>query len=305
MQADYTQMTSVRCAVCGADDAELVWETPLAEDDHPELGSWFTCTNTHYGRFGRIVRCNSCGLLYRNPQEVQLLGGYEEAVDPDYLGEWPARRATFGLSLRQLARYIRPPGSMLDIGCSAGFSLRAAGEAGWRATGLEPCHWAVQQARSEGLEVVEGTLEQHPFSPGSFDVVTIWDVIEHVKDPLDVLRRAFDLVRPGGVIGLTTMDVESLAARLAGPRWPHLMRMHLCYFGYRHIERLLLEAGFVEPHRHQHVRVLRSGYLASRLVAAGDGVASAAGRVTQRGLGHLLIPICLGDLMAVFARRPA
>jgi len=299
------QFEHVACAVCGADDNVVVWETPLSDAENSRLESFFRCTNTHYGHFGRIVRCRSCGLLYREPQEKDLLEAYNAAVDEDYLREWPARRDTFRRSFRQLDLLAQPPGDLLDVGCSTGFSLIVAREAGWRALGLEPSRWAVEHARREGLDVSEGTLDSHPFASEQFDVVTLWDVIEHVTSPRETLEAALDVLRPGGVIALTTMDIGSIVARALGSRWPHLMRMHLWYFRFAHVASLLEAAGFEAPQRRPHVRVLSVAYLASRAKFAGKHVSwviNAMVRASRRG--RLRVPICLGDLMAVYARKP-
>jgi SAM-dependent methyltransferase len=296
-------MAPVDCPLCGSGAKRVRWQTPL--DQPAPLESFFRCTNSHYGRFGRIVECLDCGLLYRDPRERDLLAAYAEAVDEDYLGEWAGRRESFRRTLGQLHRFIQPPGRLLDVGASAGFFLRVARDGGWRAEGLEPSRWAADLARRDGFRVALGTLDDHPFGPGEFDAVTLWDVIEHVPDPGATLQAAFELVRPGGVIGLTTMDVGSLVARLLGPRWPHLMRMHLCYFRPAHIERLLLAAGFVEPRCLPHVRVLKAGYLATRFSFAGEGLGRMlAALVRASGQAERLVPICLGDLFACYARRP-
>ncbi|MEN6303054.1 MAG: class I SAM-dependent methyltransferase [Armatimonadia bacterium] len=299
------EFISVCCPACGGQETTVRWETSLNGDPGSHLEAFFRCTNTQYGRFGRIVRCRACGMMYRNPQEANLVDAYAAAVDEDYLQEWPARRETFRRSLRQLHRYAQPPGDLLDVGCSTGFFLQVAQEAGWQAVGLEPSHWAVEQARAQGLEVREGDLEANPPPPASFDVVTLWDVIEHVRDPLQTLQAAHAALRPGGVLALTTMDIGSLAARALGSRWPHLMRMHLWYFRYHHVAKLLQEAGFTDLHRHGHVRVLSASYLASRFKFTGGPVSRALGWLIQAlGLGKVLVPIYLGDLIAVYARKP-
>ncbi len=301
-------LVHVVCPLCGADDARVCWDTDFGADATP-LDEYFRCTNTHYGRFGRIVRCRACGMMYRDPQEEDPLTAYAATADEDYLGEWPARQATFERSLRQLHRFVRPPGELLDVGCSTGFFLRVARDAGWHAVGLEPSHWAVAHAQAEGLEVLQGTLDSHPFRPGQFDVVTLWDVIEHVRDLRQTLAAARELLRPGGVLALTTMDVYSPIARVMGARWPHLMRMHLWYFGRRHMSRLLQEAGFESPHIAPHVRVLSADYLASRLEFLSGSLARAAqaARALARGarLGQAQVPIRMGDLVAYYARKPA
>src|SRR5581483_5194972 len=89
-----------------------------------------------------------------------------------------------------------------------------------------------------GLNVACGKLRGSAFAPGSFDVVTMWDVIEHFPDPAAEVREVHRLLRPGGLVGITTMNVESLVARLLGPRWPWLMQMHLYYFSVRTLRAL-------------------------------------------------------------------
>ena len=295
----------VACAVCGADDARVRWQTPLDDPEQTPLEAVFRCTNTSYGHFGRIVECRRCGLLYRDPQEQDLLSAYTAAVDEDYFDEWPARRSTFQGSLRQLHRYAQPPGDLLDVGCSTGFFLRVAAEAGWNAVGLEPSRWAVERARAEGLEVHEGVLGDSPLEGRRFDVVTLWDVLEHVREPQEMLQAAWGALRPGGVLGLTTMDVGSLVARLLGSRWPHLMRMHLWYFRRRHVAAILREVGYEQIVTCGHARVLSAGYLASRFSFAGERVGRAAVRLVDvLGLAERLVPISLGDLIAVYARKP-
>lgn len=295
----------VVCAVCGADVPRTRWETPLGLEPEEDISSFFSCTNAHYRRFGRIVECGECGLLYREPQETDLLALYSEGIDEGYLKEWPARRDTFERSFRQLHSFIRPPGDLLDVGCATGFGLRVAQELGWRPVGLEPGRWAARQARRQGLVVVGGTVDNCPFADEQFDVVTLWDVIEHVPDPGAMLCAIYDVLRPGGVVALTTMDMGSLVARALGARWPHLMRMHLWYFGFRHVVSLLSDAGFTAPQRRPHVRVLSASYLASRFEALGSRPSRALARLLAvPGLGRLHIPIRLGDLMAVYAFKP-
>jgi SAM-dependent methyltransferase len=244
-------------------------------------------------------------MMYRDPQEANLLEAYGAAVDEEYVVEWPARRQTFRRSLRQLHRFVQPPGNLLDVGASTGFFLQVAQDAGWHAVGLEPSRWAVEQARAQGLEVYEGTLEDGRFASAQFDAVTLWDVLEHVRHPRETLQAAFEALRPGGVIGLTTMDVGSCVARALGARWPHLMRMHLSYFRYEHVARLLQEVGFTQPCRLPQVRLLSAGYLASRFSFAGRGLARTLGAaVRATRLEKALVPVYLGDLFAVYARKP-
>ncbi|MBL7183339.1 MAG: class I SAM-dependent methyltransferase [Anaerolineae bacterium] len=82
-----------------------------------------------------------------------------------------------------------PGRRLLDVGCHIGVFLGIAQERGWAAWGIEPSRWAAREARGRGLQVIEGTLDDVHLAGESFDVITLWDVIEHLTDPLRELRE--------------------------------------------------------------------------------------------------------------------
>jgi hypothetical protein len=137
----------------------------------------------------------------------------------------------------------------------------------------------------------------------SYDVLTLWDVIEHVTDPLAEIQRAHRLLKPGGLLAAHTMDIDSLFARLMGARWPWLMEMHIYFFSRRTLTALLEKAGFKVIRAAPQGRYLRLGYFATRV---GGLLGQPAGRALG-GLFKLLrlsqapIPINLGDLFTAYA----
>jgi SAM-dependent methyltransferase len=116
----------------------------------------------------------------------------------------------------------------------------------WQVAGVELSDFASTYARETlGLDVQTGTLETTRFSEGSFDVVTFWDVIEHVPNPLETLRRAYRLLRSDGLLVLRTPNLDSLDARVFGSYWiGYELPRHLYVFSRRTLERLLQKAGF-------------------------------------------------------------
>ena len=122
------------------------------------------------------------------------------------------------------------PGSLLEIGSSVGLFLDEATKRGWKATGIEPSRWASAQAAAMGLTVFNGMLDEFEAESESFDVVASWDVWEHVQDPLDSLKRVHGLLKPGGLLALTTVNMGGFMARIMRGRWPWFLRMHLHYF---------------------------------------------------------------------------
>ena len=103
-----------------------------------------------------------------------------------------------------------------------------------------------------------------PLPEGAYDVVTMWDVIEHLPDPASTLRAVHSALRPGGVFAVTTMDVDALFPRVAGRFWPWYMQMHLVYFSRRTLGELLRRSGFEVVEVTRHRRIVRVSYAVSR-----------------------------------------
>ncbi len=205
----------------------------------------------------QMVRCTGCGLVYvgEDPSQIDfdaLYGqayytGGSDAVFADYVGEEAARRrhARRKLAwLRHLPPRIPRHGRLLDIGCAAGFFLAEA-RAHYEVQGVELSAWSSAYARDRlGLPVFTGTLSQAGLPTDRFDVVTLWDVIEHVPDPVPLLAEAARVLRPGGRLVLSTGDIGSAYAQARGADW-HLMTppWHLTMFSRTTLARAAASAG--------------------------------------------------------------
>jgi SAM-dependent methyltransferase len=176
--------------------------------------------------------------------------------DDRYYAHWPAdatgfpagalKLRTFGRCVDALLRFERSPTippRLLDIGCAQGQMLEAAKRRGLVPVGLEISPGA-EVALRLGFEVYRCEVQDAPLSAGSFDFVTMVDVIEHVAEPLELLASVRRLLRPGGLLLLLTPDAASLSARLTGTRWPHYKVEHLLYFSRRSLAALLPRCGF-------------------------------------------------------------
>jgi SAM-dependent methyltransferase len=258
---------SVDCPLCGSRDFRLrypanreVRET-MAEES-------FRCTSPFLSRHGDIVQCNRCHLFFSNPQldPEQVLGIYRLVEDPLYQEEAAAREQTFAGSLCQLQRLAAPPGKLLDVGCYTGVFMKLAAAKGWTVTGVELSAWASAIARQDGYGRVHSlALEEAGLDPESFDVITLWDVIEHLSHPAAMLKNVHGLLKPGGIVAVSTHLVDSLAARLLGSRYPFFMDMHLVHFSRPTLKRMLSDCGFEVLACRRHLRVLGLGYFLDRL----------------------------------------
>lgn len=209
------------------------------------LKNYFAATADCFQRYGTIVQCLECKLVYTNPRpsDRDILRGYVEGEDQKYFVEAESRSINAYLSLHTVRRY-RTGGRLLDIGCSMGFFLNAA-RILFDAHGVELSRWACDFAGNKlGINVRCGTLQDARFPSGHFDVVTLIDVIEHLPDPMGTMREIARIIKPGGMIYLVTPNIESLSAKLLRGFWWGFRSAHLYYFSPSSIRRLLEAAGF-------------------------------------------------------------
>lgn len=298
----------VACNLCGSERFR-----PRYPDTRPNASSgkdWeaFRCTHGGYGVHGPIVECLDCGLIYANPRPTtETIGAnYENVEDPVYEKEKEARRLTFRSHLEDLERVVGEAGGrrLLDVGAHIGVFVEEACRNGWQAQGIEPSKWAVESAKGRGIDLTQGFLEDRPFKDQTFDVITLWDVIEHLTDPAAELELCNELVEPGGWIAIHTMDAGSLAARILGRRWPWLMEMHLYYFDRKSLGELLQRTGFEPVRTEARSRYLSLGYLAGRLHAFSPILgAPFRGFVRIFRLGSIPVPVTFGDLITCYARK--
>lgn len=301
-----------RCNLCGGDDYRLFIPSTLERDLAPDSGGdWraYACTSGGYGRHGPIVKCQHCGFVYATPrpQNHAVIDIYSAVEDPLYQQERAGRILTFEHHLQPLEAFTGPPAGrrLLDVGAYTGVFVEIAARHGWDAWGIEPSQWAVQQAQAQGLQMLQGALEATDLPPESYAVVTLWDVIEHVTDPLGTLQAAWRALQPGGALAVHTMDLHSPFARLMGRRWPWFMEMHLGYFSRQTMAAFLEKAGFEVLWMGAQGRYLQAGYLASRVTA----LAPLLGRPLEWGVQRLHLEqqplrINLGDLFTTYARKP-
>jgi 2-polyprenyl-3-methyl-5-hydroxy-6-metoxy-1,4-benzoquinol methylase len=177
------------------------------------------------------------------------------------------------------------------VGCAGGFFLKAAENAGWNATGIELSRHLYEFGTKElGVTIIPGTLDRTDLPEKSFDLITFWDVLEHVADPKATLLKARRLLKPGGYLLVNYPDFDSVGAKLLGRRWWFLIDVHIYYFTPTTLKKLVEGLGFRVTAQRRHYQQLRFGYLADRIAKivpfVGRGLAKGA-----QGLGLKNLPI--------------
>jgi len=191
-----------------------------------------------------LCQCNQCGLVFVKFQpcweeikkiyqknyfksSYSCLYGYQ-----DYLSDKGNIIRTAVRRLKKIESFLGRRGRLLDLGCATGFFLEAAQKRGWDVSGLEISDYAAGLARkSLGRKIIQNTLSEASFPVQYFDVITAWDYLEHISDPKGEIKKASSLLKKGGLFVLSTPDISSLPAKLAGDKWMGFKPLeHLYYF---------------------------------------------------------------------------
>jgi len=267
----------------------------------------------------RLVRCVNCGLIFVNPRPPfeelarQYEGSYFNCPEPTFGGyeDYEADREDIMGTFRRRMKLIRPllgPAAprLLDVGCATGIFLEVARESGWQAEGLDISTYALERAKQKGFEVHTGTLVGAGLPGGRYDVITLWDLIEHVPDPAAVLAECHRLLRPGGVVALSTPDAGSVPARLLGRRWLGFRSIdeHLYFFSHHTMGAMLEAAGFDVRRFVQVGKVLALARLIERLRFY-TRVGALLLRTVDRMVPKLSFYVNPHDTMLVLAVKPA
>lgn len=262
----------------------------------------YCCTSFGHNKHDEIVECLDCGLLavkeIPNPSELEQ--NYKQVIDPLYLDEKESRYLTFRKVVKEVQMYV-PDGKILDVGCYCGYFLDVARESGYEVEGLELSKWASDHARLSGLVVHNDTLSSLKLD-GHFDLITMWDVVEHFSDPRAELHEINRLLKKHGYLFLSTINVGSIVARLMGPRWPWLMDMHIFYFNPNTITKILEQEGFRIVRIQNYTHIISSKYFITKLAHISH-IAELIFKALHRILGEFKIPFNLGDNMMVIAQK--
>jgi SAM-dependent methyltransferase len=203
-----------------------------------------------------VVRCTECDLHYINPQPTmeELAHYYPPEYDPygtPLPSELPLlKRLSVNYGLRKRCRALlqyKTGGRLLEMGCANGLFLDAVRRTGgWQVQGVETSEAAARYAREKlALDVWNGTLQDARFPDDRFDVVAMWDVLEHVHHPQETLREIHRVLKPDGILVTRLPLLDSWDRRLFGPYWAGWdAPRHLTTFSLRTLRRMLGQAGF-------------------------------------------------------------
>jgi SAM-dependent methyltransferase len=193
------------------------------------------------------LRCEGCGLVFLSPRPdgKEIPRFYAQ----DYYGENPkkfrswleAGRLFFAWNrMRRVRKLFRGPGKALDIGCGQGTFLQLLKKEGWECHGTELTADSASRASRLGISVSVGEIDEHEFASHSFDLITLWHVLEHLPEPLKTLKALTRLLKKGGILAISTPNIDSLQAEVGRSQWFHLdPPRHLYLFSPQTLEQMM------------------------------------------------------------------
>jgi 2-polyprenyl-3-methyl-5-hydroxy-6-metoxy-1,4-benzoquinol methylase len=224
-------------------------------------GECIVCGSNKFDSLYRgILRCNTCGHSFAeldmSETEFQKIynGGYFQGDEYlNYIDDKDVLQKNFRKRLKTLKKYLENGtyNSLLEIGCAHGFFLELAEKLIEDVTGIDVTKDGTEYAREIlHLNAIHGDFLQHDFGDKKFDIVCMWDTIEHLRSPHLYIKKISDHMNPGGIIAITTGDIESSMSRIRKEKWRLIHPpTHVHYFSKKSITFLLQNYGFSVIHQ--------------------------------------------------------
>lgn len=257
---------------CSNKECELIWldPTPIEED----IGKAYKNYYTHID-----PEDFSIDTPWLDPKKPSVTKGYlalKYGYFSDITPAWQkllgflkylriAKRAVLDFQIMYLS--ANSNGRLLEVGCGSGSMLKMMKDLGWQVEGLDFDPRAVENAKSKGLKVNCGTLEEQGYPENYFDAITMSHVIEHVHNPLSLLKECYRILRPGGKLAMVTPNTNSLGYLYFQSSWLHLdPPRHLSLFSPHTLQRLVKNAGFQETKMATTIRDAEGLFAASHSI---------------------------------------
>lgn len=259
------QIEQKKCIFCCSKQISIKYNLPIDINPTKSLACYRATTDI-FDKYGKIVECKKCGLVFTNPQPkvAYLKSSYEDIVDYEYAEESASRSINAHLCLSTIKRYINS-GKLLDIGCSTGFFLNSA-RIDFDVEGIELSKWAIDFAKRRfKLIIKHGDILSVKYPDKTFDVVTLIDVLEHLTNPIETISEIHRILKDKGLLYIVTPNINSFSSKLLRKRWWGLRPAHLFYFSSKTLNLVLKKGGFKILNNNSYGRIFTYKYWLSRI----------------------------------------
>lgn len=264
---------------------------------------------------GVYYSCDKCQSMFLWPmptvEQMQQYANdqYRDGHYADYVKAKDLKTYTFQGRITEILKYLSPNSATklrhLDVGCSVGFMIEVALQNGFDSFGVEFSQEAIAKASPDiQKRIMKADVNQLSASDDEkFDLITCFDIVEHVQEANHFLSSLRKLLRPGGVLVLTTPDPEHRLARIMGRRWPMLQPLqHSILFSKKGLSSVLKETGFHELASVPAYKVLSFDYLSGQLKDLNpvlSKVMTMVSRAIPRSLSKKPIRINISEFMSI------
>lgn len=274
-----TKASKHKCNTCDSTDIKALYDVPAFN------GS----------KIFKILKCSNCDLVFADVKQSDLDSSYEEdyysTAYPDYESDEKFHKKNNKLVLKEIEHYFKP-GKLVEIGSSFGFFLKVAEANGWDCSGFEISKYSSKIAREKyNVDVKNSDFLSEKMSRDC-DMLVMLDTIEHLMDPSAVIKKASEVLKPGGGLYVPTGNIDSLFAKVCGKKW-RLMTppLHIYFYSPETITKLLNKHGFTV------LKISHDG----KYYNLGSVFQYVAG-VSKNKLPQIPVKINLRDVMTVVAR---
>ena len=278
----------------------------------------FLCDNDKFASLNNslnLKKCLFCGLVI-NSLRPDLESLEEYYSNPHYYDYWSEnisdkkieklKKTTYRYYLFKIKQYLTK-GKFLDIGCGLGYALETASKLGWQSYGLEVSSKIAKITQKKfGKKIFVGLLEKSKIPHSFFNLISLFDVIEHFNNPLKCLTLINNLLVKDGFLMIVTPDIYSLTAKLFMTYWPHFLPEHLTYFSYSTLKKTLEKSGFETVYYEPAKKYQNFDYIVHRLSIYPKPIltriAKFADHLIPEGLNQKMFPLKTGE-MFILARK--
>lgn len=311
---DKKKKTGIKCKLCLYDDCVLFYPANKRKVSTKDDFGSFSCSSFDHGKHSDIYYCPMCknGFLkdigssdFEKTKEIgyEL---YEDVVDEEYIRNIEARHMAFRNVVEKYNEYFKEK-RVLEVGCYYGAFHDVVKDTAASYTGIEPSKHACNHIRGNnpGAEILNGNVESvinaGMLEGKEFDTICMYDVIEHVPDPIKMIQMLHKYLKPGGHLIFSTINIEASLSLALGHKWPWYMDMHYYYFSDRGYVDMLSRSGYgLKTHAH-FPYVVKAHYFVRKAMAVFLFPINLPKFI--HNLLDFTIPIKFGDVVLIIGRK--